>query len=310
MKHLTILSVILILTATATFSADWDVVFSDDFNRPDGPLGPPWLDYAPDTLSIQSGRVVLPQTGYGLSGFDDSETGPSMVLEMDFSFLGDEDGWFHAWIGGIGGSGDTVAYGAEFDRDTFGLYFYPPESLLVEEGFAFDPYTVYSMRLAYDHSTGIASLSVRDAFGVAGDSIGVSGPSTDFSMMRVGVENKVYTSKWLDNVVLRVMLWSGVQAWPRSSARHVELYPPYPNPCRDATVIAFEIPRAGDVSVAIYNMQGQEIRRWHRPACAPGYHEQRWDATSGDGDRISPGVYLCTVKAGDQSVSRKLIVSD
>jgi hypothetical protein len=310
MKWFPVLMVALISVASAAMCADWDVIFSDDFNRPDGPLGPPWLDYGPDALSILAGRAALPQTGYGLSGFDDSESGPSMVLEMDFGFEGDEDGYFHAWIGGADGAGDTVAYGAEFDRSTFGLYSFPPESLLVEAPFDFDPYTVYTMRLAYDHSTGIASLSVRDALGVTGDSLGVPGPSTNFTMIRVGFENEVHNDKWLDNVVLRVMLWSGVEAWPGSSAPRIELYPPYPNPCRDATVIAYELPAAGDVSIAIYNTQGQEVRRWYRSEAAPGYHEQHWDATSGDGRRVSPGVYLCSVRSGVESASRKLIVTD
>ena len=113
MKSLNVLIVlVLVLTPAAALATDWEVAFSDDFNRPDGPLGPPWFDAGPDTLMIQTGRVVSAESTYSLSGYDHPEGRPSAVLETHFSFQGDTDGWFHFWIAGISGP-DTVAYGAE-----------------------------------------------------------------------------------------------------------------------------------------------------------------------------------------------------
>jgi hypothetical protein len=309
MKNLAILIVLVLVSLpAAALSTDWVAVFSDDFNRPDGPLEPPWFDAAPDTLFIQSGRVVSAESTYSLSGYDHHRGSQSAVLETHFGFQGDEDGWFHFWIAGISGS-DTVSYGVEIDTQTLGLYFYPPESLIVESAFAFDLNSFYTMRLAYEHSTGTASVSVQDFFSPAGDSIGAAGVGIGFNTIRVGIENKMFTDKFFDNVVFRLISLSGVFGEARTGDWDLKLYPPCPNPCNEGAVISYEIPRAGDVSIAIYNTLGQEVRRWHRASAGPGYHEIRWDVASGNGRRVSPGVYMCTVETLEGSRSRKMIVT-
>jgi hypothetical protein len=309
MKHSAILIVLVLVSIpTVAISTDWEEVFSDDFNRPDGPLGFPWFDAGPDTLYIQSGRVVSAESTYSLSGYDHPEGRPSAVLEAHFGFGGDEGGRFHFWIAGVLGP-DTVAYGVEIEAETFGLYFYPPESLIVENTFAFDLDSFYTMRLAYDQSTGTASVSVQDFFSPAGDSTGATGVGTSFSTIRVGIENRMYADKWLDNVVFRQISLSGVPGETRAGSRGIELNPPYPNPCNGEAVIAYDMAVAGDVSVALYNALGQEVRCWHLTGAGRGYHETRWDGTSSDGGQVSSGVYVCTVETAEAAASRKIIVT-
>jgi hypothetical protein len=309
MKNLCLLLVLVALPVAV--SAGWEVAFFDDFNRPDGPVGAPWAIAGPDTLQISSGRVICPfDTSYGLIAYSHEESGPSIALEMDFSFFGDTDGWFHAWIGGTTDFGDTVAYGAEMERGLFGLYFYPPESLIVERPFTYEDYNVYSLRLAYDHSTGEASLTIRDTYGVAWDSIGVTGPGSDFSMIYVGIENRAYDdAKWLDNTEMWLMPTSGLPERRHGTVQGLELAPPFPNPCRDRALISFEIPTACDILVTVHDTQGREVMAWHEASAVPGHHEARWDATTPDGSRVAPGVYLCTVRAGAESRSRKMVVA-
>ncbi len=309
MRKLAILVGIVMVCSSLASAGDWEIGFEDDFNRPDGVLGPPWFDAGPGTLFIQSARVVCDSLKYGLSGYDHSETGPSMALETDFCFLGDSNGWFHFWIAGIGTPGDTVAYGAEMDRHTFGLYFYPPESLLVEKAFEFDPRTVYTMRLEYDHTDGVASLVVRDAFGPMADSVWTSGVGTDFNTIRVGIEDKDSIDKWFDDVVLWLKPWSGTPGRSQAHQREIVFHAPWPNPCSRETWIGYEVPRAVDVRITIYNPMGHEVTGWYEMQTSPGYHEKRWDATSRDGIRVSPGVYFCEIRAGNQAVSRKVIIT-
>lgn len=309
MRRFTVLIGLLVLLPAAALGAELETVFADDFNRPDGPLGSPWFDAGPGTLLIHSGRVVCDSLEYGLSGYDHSESGPSMALETDFCFLGDANGWFHFWIAGIGAGDDTVGYGAEMDRHTFGLYFYPPESLLVEKAFAFDPYTVYTMRLEYNHLTGIAKLIVRDVYGPTVDSVWTYGQGTDFNTIRVGIEDRDSIDKWFDNVVLWQRPWSGMPERSGSSRQEIVLHAPRPNPCSREVLLAYEMPCAADVLVTIYDTMGREVMSWCRMRAAAGHHEKRWDATSPDGGRVSPGVYFCEIRAGAQSVSRKMIVT-
>ena len=232
-----------------------------------------------------------------------------MALETDFCFLGDANGWFHFWIAGIGAPDDTVAYGAQMDRQSFGLYFYPPESLLVGKAFAFDPYTVYTMRLEYSHSTDIAKLIVRDVYGPTADSVWTNGVGTDFNTIRVGIEDKDSIDKWFDNVVLWQKPWSGMPERPQSQQGELVFCAPCPNPCSRETLIRYEMPHSADVLITVYNTMGQEVMSWKQMHAAPGYHEKRWDATARDGSGVSPGVYFCEIRAGTQSASRKMIVT-
>ena len=309
MKKLVLLTMLVALPVTV--SAGWEVAFFDDFNRPDGPVGSPWVIAGPDTLQISSGRVVCPfDTSYGLVAYTHGESGPSIALEMDFSFFGDTDGWFHAWIAGITTRGDTVAYGAEMERGLFGLYFYPPESLIVEKPFTYQDYNVYSMRLSYDNSTGIASLVIRDTYGVVSDSIGVVGPGTDFNLIDVGIENRAYDdAKWLDNTTMWLVAYSGLPEGPHAVAPGLEFAQPFPNPSRERTLISYEIPAAGDVSITIYDTRGREVMTWYETHAAPGSYEVHWDAATHDGSRVAPGVYMCTVRAGAEARSRKMVIT-
>jgi hypothetical protein len=309
MKRLLLLT--LLIAGPVTVSAGWEVAFFDDFNRPDGPVGPPWIMAGPDTLQISSGRVICPfDTSFGQVAYLHDEAGPSIALEMDFSFFGDTDGWFHGWIAGITGSGDTVAYGAELERGLFGLYFYPPESLIVEEPFTYQDYNVYSMRLAYDASTGKASLTIRDTYGVEWDSVGVTGPGADFDRVYVGIENRSYDdAKWLDNAEMWLWASSGLEGEPGMMRKALTLKPPFPNPSRDHALISFETKAEGDASISVYDTLGREVMTWYEADAAQGYHEVRWDATAHDGSPVSPGVYLCTVKVGAESRSRKMVIA-
>jgi hypothetical protein len=309
MKRL-MLSVILVALPVAV-SAGWEVAFFDDFNRPDGPLGPPWVLAGPDTLYIRSGQVICPfDTSYALSAYTHDESGPSIALEVDFSFFGDTDGWFHAWIGGVTTVGDTVAYGAEMERGLFGLYFYPPESLIVEKPFTYQDYSVYSMRLAYDHSSGTASLTIRDVYGVAWDSIGVTGPGSDFEMVYIGIENRAHDdAKWLDNATMWLVPSSGLPGDPGTGGLDLSLAPPFPNPLSDCTLISYEIPAAGEVSITIYDTLGREVMAWHEVTAARGRNEITWDANACNGRPVAPGIYLCTVKTGAGSRTRKMVVA-
>ena len=89
----------------------------------------------------------------------------------------------------------------------------------------------------------------------------------------------------------------------------LELAQPFPNPSSDRTLISYEIPAAGDVSITIYDTQGREVMTWYETHAAPGRYEARWDATTYDGRRVVPGVYMCTVRAGTEVMSRKMVIT-
>ena len=81
------------------------------------------------------------------------------------------------------------------------------------------------------------------------------------------------------------------------------LYPNYPNPFNPSTEIAFAIPRAGTVSLEIFNIAGRRVAVPLQEYLAAGEHRIEWDATG-----LASGVYLYRLTMGDFSQTRKMML--
>ncbi|MCZ6820048.1 MAG: T9SS type A sorting domain-containing protein, partial [Calditrichaeota bacterium] len=86
----------------------------------------------------------------------------------------------------------------------------------------------------------------------------------------------------------------------------------YPNPFNPETQIQYEIPKFGkakvQVSLAIYNVTGQLVRRLVDEKKAPGVYRVTWDGKNGSGIGMSSGTYFYTIKAGDFKDSKKMLL--
>ena len=82
----------------------------------------------------------------------------------------------------------------------------------------------------------------------------------------------------------------------------------HPNPFNPSTTIAFELPRAAEVSLDIYDLQGRLVRRLldESPYRMPAAIKQVWDGRDGAGRATSSGVYFYRFTAGDQKRVGKL----
>ncbi|NQT26346.1 T9SS type A sorting domain-containing protein [candidate division KSB1 bacterium] len=78
----------------------------------------------------------------------------------------------------------------------------------------------------------------------------------------------------------------------------------YPNPFNPVTVIPFELPEEGHISINIFNNTGQIVYALADARFSAGFHEVLWDATS-----YSSGVYYVRMRAGEtRFVSKGLLV--
>ena len=85
----------------------------------------------------------------------------------------------------------------------------------------------------------------------------------------------------------------------------------YPNPFKEETVFAYELTApAEDISLKIYTVSGRLVRRFELPdfvddpdPLEPGYHEQTWDGTDGNGDEAANGVYYFRFSAKGENKS-------
>jgi len=83
-----------------------------------------------------------------------------------------------------------------------------------------------------------------------------------------------------------------------------ELKQNYPNPFNPDTWIQFQLPEAGEVEIAIYNIQGQLVKNLVAVSFEQGHHKVRWNGEDNLGREAASGVYF--VKA-DYLENRKLI---
>jgi len=77
------------------------------------------------------------------------------------------------------------------------------------------------------------------------------------------------------------------------------LYQNYPNPFNPETRIEYELPRPAKVIIKVVNLLGQEVRTLVDRDKPAGYFEVLWDGKDNEGHRVSSGVYLYRMEAGD-----------
>ena len=78
----------------------------------------------------------------------------------------------------------------------------------------------------------------------------------------------------------------------QSTVTSYQLAQNYPNPFNPTTVIRFQLPVDGEVSLVIYNANGQLVRRLARGQYASGKHEVVWDGKNEHGVAAASGSYF------------------
>jgi hypothetical protein len=86
---------------------------------------------------------------------------------------------------------------------------------------------------------------------------------------------------------------------------------PSPNPARAASTIAFELPRACEVSVRIRDVQGRLVRELDHSRRVPGRQALAWDGRDDRGARAPRGLYFIHIDAGqDHGVAKLVLLTD
>lgn len=87
-----------------------------------------------------------------------------------------------------------------------------------------------------------------------------------------------------------------------------DLKPNYPNPFNPSTTIKYQLPKAVDVHLEIYNILGQRVKTLVNKKAEAGYYEVVWDGTNDFGQKVASGLYIYRIKAGDYVKSYKMIL--
>ncbi|MGH1361984.1 MAG: fibronectin type III domain-containing protein [Calditrichia bacterium] len=86
-------------------------------------------------------------------------------------------------------------------------------------------------------------------------------------------------------------------ALPKQFALHQN----YPNPFNGSTQISFDLPKSGDVRLAVYNLLGQQVTEVIRGYFETGSHVVTWDGNSSRGIPVASGLYFIRFEAESYS---------
>jgi len=143
---------------------------------------------------------------------------------------------------------------------------------------------------------------------------GASQPAANGSLVTVsfdvdGLQDAIQKLDIIDLKLNDGMLRTTIEGLPKDFA----LMQNYPNPFNPETWIPYRLSEATDVTIAIYNVNGQMVRRLDLGNKMPGYYVDKseaayWDGRNGFGEKVSSGIYFYQLRAGQNVSIRKMIV--
>jgi M6 family metalloprotease-like protein len=83
----------------------------------------------------------------------------------------------------------------------------------------------------------------------------------------------------------------------------------YPNPCNPTTTIPFDVRERAHVTLTIYNISGQVVRKLVDESLEARSYGITWDGRNDAGQAVSSGVYFYKLTAGDFQDVRKLVLT-
>jgi len=95
-----------------------------------------------------------------------------------------------------------------------------------------------------------------------------------------------------------------------SHGLELRLDAPRPNPALHGTTLAYSLPRAGRVTLAVFDATGRRVRTVFDAERPAGAGQVRWDATNEAGARVRAGAYFARLALdGAQAVTRKVTIA-
>ncbi len=92
------------------------------------------------------------------------------------------------------------------------------------------------------------------------------------------------------------------------AAPTLRLAPNQPNPFNPATTIAFSLPQAGDVELAVYTLDGRRVAVLVDGALPAGPHAATWTGHDEGGRQVASGTYFYRLTMGEQTLTRRMVL--
>jgi len=82
----------------------------------------------------------------------------------------------------------------------------------------------------------------------------------------------------------------------------------YPNPFNPTTIINYSLPNNSFVVLKIYDMLGREIKTLVSNEKSAGNYSITWKGQDNNGNKVTSGIYIYRISAGNYSSARKMVV--
>jgi hypothetical protein len=159
-----------------------------------------------------------------------------------------------------------------------------------------------SYRVQFGKSADFLS-PIMDSSGVTDTTLGAP-PLQYFTIYfwRVRAANSVGTGTWSPVVRFRTVQVTGVEPSPEVPSTF-GLDQNYPNPFNPTTIIGYELPISGRVTIVVYDVLGQEVERLVDEVQPAGRHTVPWN-----GSKYASGVYLVRMNAATFGSTKRMIL--
>ena len=95
---------------------------------------------------------------------------------------------------------------------------------------------------------------------------------------------------------------------PPPGSDALTLDPAYPNPSRSDITVGFALPRAGAVTLRMYDVSGRIVRTLLDATLPPGPRTVHWDRRTSSGRLADPGVYFYELRVNGSRLAKRVVV--
>ena len=83
----------------------------------------------------------------------------------------------------------------------------------------------------------------------------------------------------------------------------------YPNPFNPSTQFSYTLPESGNIELAIYDIMGKMVYKFHDGFQRAGNHNILWTGVNQNQKTVPSGVYFCQLKMESNTITKKMVVS-
>lgn len=87
-----------------------------------------------------------------------------------------------------------------------------------------------------------------------------------------------------------------------------QLFQNYPNPFNPETMIKYDLPNSGHVTIMVYNVLGQKVKTLVDEHRDTGHHSVNWDGKDEQGEEVASGIYFYKIKIPGFEKTKKMVL--